>query len=43
MKTQGGEVIEAQYVTVEDEEQLTEAPVAALDDNGKDNNNDSEK
>ncbi|XP_008321644.1 zinc finger protein ZFAT isoform X2 [Cynoglossus semilaevis] len=30
---EGGEVIEAQYVTVEDEEQLTEAPVAALDDN----------
>ncbi|XP_018541390.1 zinc finger protein ZFAT isoform X2 [Lates calcarifer] len=28
-----GEAIEAQYVSVEDEEQLTEAPVAALHDN----------
>ncbi|XP_039974627.1 zinc finger protein ZFAT-like isoform X2 [Xiphias gladius] len=28
-----GETIEAQYVSVEDEEQLTEAPVAALHDN----------
>ncbi|XP_071326163.1 zinc finger protein ZFAT isoform X2 [Trachinotus anak] len=28
-----GEAVEAQYVSVEDEEQLTEAPVAALQDN----------
>lgn len=32
---QVGEAVEAQYVPVEDEEQLTEAPVAALQDNGK--------
>lgn len=33
-KYQVGEAVEAQYVSVEDEEQLTEAPVAALHDNG---------
>lgn len=35
MNIQVGEAVEAQYVPVEDEEQLTEAPVAALQDNGK--------
>ncbi|XP_056237895.1 zinc finger protein ZFAT-like isoform X1 [Seriola aureovittata] len=30
---EAGETVEAQYVSVEDEEQLTEAPVAALHDN----------
>lgn len=29
------EAVEAQYVPVEDEEQLTDAPVAALQNNGK--------
>lgn len=32
---QVGEEVEAQYVSVEDEDQLTEAPLAALQDNGK--------
>lgn len=32
---QVGETVEAQYVSVEDEEQLTDAPVAALHDNGE--------
>lgn len=33
-----GETVEAQYVPVEDEEQLTEAPVAVPQDNGKTSN-----
>lgn len=40
MNNQVGETVEAQYVPVEDEEQLTEEPVAALQDNG---NNNSDK
>lgn len=34
MYIQVGEAVEAQYVSVEDEEQLTEAPVATLHENG---------
>lgn len=34
MHIQVGEAVQAQYVSVEDEEQLTQAPVAALQDNG---------
>lgn len=40
---QVGETVEAQYIPLEDEEQLTEAPVAALQDNGNNNNNNSDK
>lgn len=36
---QVGEAVEAQYVPLEDEEQLTEASVAALQDNGKSSSN----
>lgn len=38
MNIQVGEEVEAQYVSVEGEEQLTEAPLAALQDNGNNSN-----
>lgn len=42
MNIQVGETVEAQFVAVEDEEQLTEVTVASLQDNGNNNSTSDE-
>lgn len=42
MNIQVGETVEAQYVSVEDEEQLTEVPEESLHDNGNHSNSDKQ-